>query len=107
MARWYKFCKSRRTRLTAGIFTCPHCGAVYEVTYTRMEARDDDRAICDKCHKVMKEWNDTFSRSFKLKVGSAKRRDRRYLAGSLLKWVVALIGVCTVLVLLKFWPFAK
>ena len=59
----------RRTRLTAGIFTCPHCGAVYEVTYTRMEARDDDRAICDKCHKVMKEWNDTFSRSFKLKVG--------------------------------------
>ena len=80
---------------------------MYEVTYTRMEARDDDRAICDKCHKVMKEWNDTFSRSFKLKVGSAKRRDRRYLAGSLLKWVVALIGVCTVLVLLKFWPFAK
>ena len=69
MARWYKFCKSRRTRLTAGIFTCPHCGAVYEVTYTRMEARDDDQAICDKCHKMMKEWNDTFSRSFKLKVG--------------------------------------
>ena len=81
MARWYKFWKSRRARLTAGISTCPHCGALYEVTYTRMEARDDDRAICDKCHKVMKEWNDTFSRSFKLKVGSAKRRDRRYLAG--------------------------
>ena len=56
-----------------------------------MEARDDDRAICDKCHKVMKEWNDTFSRSFKLKVGSAKRRDRRYLAVSILKWGVALI----------------
>ena len=64
LARWYKFGKA-----TTGIFTCPHCGAVYEVTYTRMEARDDDRAICDKCHKVMKEWNDTFSRSFKLKVG--------------------------------------
>jgi hypothetical protein len=54
-------------KTAAGIFACPHCGAVYEVTYTRMAASDHDWAICVKCRKVMKEWDDAFSRSFRLK----------------------------------------
>jgi hypothetical protein len=41
LARWHKFGKT-----TTGIFTCPHCGAVYEVTYTRLAAADHDWAIC-------------------------------------------------------------
>jgi hypothetical protein len=62
LARWYKFRKA-----TTGIFTCPHCGAVYEVTCTRSAATDHGEAICVKCRKVMKEWDDAFSRSFRLK----------------------------------------
>ena len=55
MALWedHRWTQLRRSR--AGIFTCPHCGAVYELTYTRLAATDHDRAICAKCRKVMKE----------------------------------------------------
>ena len=69
MALWedHRWTQLRRSR--AGIFTCPHCGAAYELTYTRLTATDSNRAICAKCRKVMKEWNDDFSRSFRLKRG--------------------------------------
>jgi formylglycine-generating enzyme required for sulfatase activity len=53
----------------AALGLCPHCGAVYELTYTRLAATNHDRAVCAKCRKVMKEWNDDFSRSFRLKRG--------------------------------------
>lgn len=62
LARWYRFGKT-----PAGIFTCPHCGAVYEVIYTKSAAADHDWAICVKCRKMMKQWDDAFSRSFRLK----------------------------------------
>jgi predicted Zn finger-like uncharacterized protein len=62
LAGWYRFGKT-----VAGTFTCPHCGAVYEVTYTKLAAANHDRTICVKCRKVMKEWDDAFSRSFRLK----------------------------------------
>ena len=68
MALWEDYRRQLR-RSRAGIFACPHCGAVYELTYTRLAATDHDRAICAKCRKVMKEWNDDFSRSFRLKRG--------------------------------------
>ena len=69
MALWEDYRRTQLRRSQAGIFTCPHCGAVYELTYTRVAATDFDRAICAKCRKVMKEWNDDFSRSFRLKNG--------------------------------------
>ena len=62
MARWYEFGKA-----TTGLFICPHCGAVYEVTYTKLAAMDHNWAICVKCRKVMKVWDDAFSRSYRLK----------------------------------------
>jgi len=57
----------RLGKATTGIFACPHCGAVYEATYTRLAATDHNWAICIKCRKVMKVWDDPFSRSFRLK----------------------------------------
>jgi predicted Zn finger-like uncharacterized protein len=51
---------------SGGTHTCPHCGAVYEVTIHRFPVRDKDSAQCDVCEKTMKEWNDTASPSFKL-----------------------------------------
>jgi predicted Zn finger-like uncharacterized protein len=34
-------------------FTCPHCGAVYEVTHDDMIARDKDATNCQVCGKAM------------------------------------------------------
>jgi hypothetical protein len=50
-------------------FRCPHCGAEYEITYTGLQEREKDSAICVRCHKVMIEWDDAFARSFRLKLG--------------------------------------
>jgi hypothetical protein len=49
-----------------GTHTCPHCGAVYEVTIQRFPLRDVDSAVCQCCENVMKEWNSTSVPSFKL-----------------------------------------
>ena len=68
MALWDDY-RRRHIRGSRGDFTCPYCGAVYELTYTRLAATDHDQAICTKCRRVMKEWNDDFSRSFRLKRG--------------------------------------
>ena len=34
-------------------YTCPHCGAVYEVTQEDMIVRDKDAANCQVCGKAM------------------------------------------------------
>jgi transcription elongation factor Elf1 len=62
VALWEDYRRKHIRGSRAGFFTCPHCGAVYELTYTRLVATDHDRAICAKCRQVMKEWNDDFSR---------------------------------------------
>jgi hypothetical protein len=59
VALWDDY-RRRHIRGSRGDFTCPYCGAVYELTYTRLAATDHDQA---------KEWNDDFSRSFRLKRG--------------------------------------
>jgi len=59
-----------------GTFNCPHCGALYEVTITRFPTRDKDDAICQCCHEVMAEWNDTAAPSFKLVEAPAKQGER-------------------------------
>jgi hypothetical protein len=69
VALWEDYRRTQLRRSRAGFFTRPHCGAVYELTFTRVAATDSNRAICAKCRKVMKEWNDDFSRSFRLKKG--------------------------------------
>lgn len=49
-------------------FTCPTegCGARYKVTIHRFPMREHDKAHCQKCGEVMKEWNSTESPSFTL-----------------------------------------
>ena len=64
LAGWYSFGKA-----AGRTFACPHCGTRYEVTYTGVTDKDRGLATCTKCHKVMTEWNDAFSRVFKLKLG--------------------------------------
>ena len=45
---------------------CPHCGALYEVTYTKFTWRDKDSANCTVCGKEMASWNQSKSPSFDL-----------------------------------------
>jgi len=47
------------------------CGAVYDVTITRLSARADYDAICNVCQKVMNEWHGTVGRAYTLKSQSA------------------------------------
>lgn len=55
-----------------GTFECEHCGAVYDVTYTRYHNRDQDSHACEQCGKRM-EWNDTDSPSnFRLRKNGGK-----------------------------------
>jgi predicted Zn finger-like uncharacterized protein len=37
--------------------TCAHCGAVYEVTETKVAFRDQDTADCQECGKEMARWS--------------------------------------------------
>jgi hypothetical protein len=46
--------------------TCPHCGAVYEVTVQHLPDREQDDAYCDVCGEVMAEWDDTAVPAFRL-----------------------------------------
>jgi transcription elongation factor Elf1 len=41
------------------LFKCPHCEAIYEVTYARVHVRDKDNAICEVCKKEMDRWQST------------------------------------------------
>jgi transcription elongation factor Elf1 len=38
-------------------FTCPECGALYEVTRTKFPEPVEDCAECVECGCVMAEWN--------------------------------------------------
>jgi predicted Zn finger-like uncharacterized protein len=58
-----------------GTFTCPSCGAVYEVTLHRLPTRDKDSASCECCDHVMAEWNSTEAPSFKLIEAPKKQAD--------------------------------
>jgi uncharacterized protein (DUF983 family) len=46
--------------------TCPHCGAIYEVTYTKVIFRDRDTANCKVCGEEMHSWNGSRIPSFRL-----------------------------------------
>ena len=49
-----------------GTFNCPHCSAVYSVTYTQTPFRDSDHATCDVCKNAMDEWNSATFPRYKL-----------------------------------------
>ena len=63
MSRWPMISNTA----SGGDFTCPNCGALYEVTIWHRPKEAMDFAKCQKCKSVMLEWVDSVARSFKLK----------------------------------------
>ena len=47
-------------------FFCPHCGALYTVTYSRLSSSDSDVARCVVCGQIMDKWDSTKVPTFKL-----------------------------------------
>jgi hypothetical protein len=52
--------------MTATPFHCPHCGALYERTESKVVARDQERVICVVCRNTMYESKDPRVFAFKL-----------------------------------------
>jgi hypothetical protein len=42
-----------------GQHKCEHCGALYDVKWGSLPARDSDKAYCDCCKELMGKWNST------------------------------------------------
>jgi uncharacterized protein (DUF983 family) len=40
-------------------FFCPHCGALYAVTYSRLFSSDSNVARCVVCGQIMDKWDST------------------------------------------------
>jgi hypothetical protein len=47
-------------------FFCPHCGALYSVTYSRLSKSDSDIAKCVVCLQIMTSWDSTKVPIYKL-----------------------------------------
>jgi predicted Zn finger-like uncharacterized protein len=47
-------------------FFCPHCGALYSVTRSRLPAKESNVAKCVVCGKIMDEWDSRDVPTFKL-----------------------------------------
>jgi hypothetical protein len=49
-----------------GTFFCPHCGAFYSVTYSRLSKSDSDTAKCVVCLQTMDKRDSTNTPIYKL-----------------------------------------
>ena len=47
-------------------FFCPHCGALYAVTYSRLSDSDSNVARCVVCGQIMDKWDSTMVPNFNL-----------------------------------------
>jgi hypothetical protein len=47
-------------------FFCPHCGALYSVTYSRLSKSDSNIAKCVVCLQIMTRWDSTKVPIYKL-----------------------------------------
>jgi len=47
--------------------TCPSCGITYEVTESRLPARESDSFNCTQCGELVKKWKGTSSFSYEIK----------------------------------------
>jgi predicted Zn finger-like uncharacterized protein len=52
--------------LEGGTFFCPHCGALYSVTLSRLPKRDSNIAKCVVCTQTMDERDSTTLPVYKL-----------------------------------------
>ena len=53
-------------RMPTAPFHCPHCGALYEKTDTKVIARDKERVVCAVCRNIMYESSGARIPAFKL-----------------------------------------
>ena len=70
-AYWLRIGEATNMPLTGPIpegrsFFCPHCGALYAVTHSRLSKSDSNVAKCVVCGKIMDQWESTDVRIFKL-----------------------------------------
>jgi uncharacterized protein (DUF983 family) len=49
-----------------GTFFCPHCGALYSVTHSRLSKSDSNIAKCVVCTLIMDKWDSTNVPIYKL-----------------------------------------
>jgi hypothetical protein len=49
-----------------GTFFCPHCGALYSVTHSRLSESDSKIAKCLVCLQIMNTWDSTDVPIYKL-----------------------------------------
>jgi predicted Zn finger-like uncharacterized protein len=49
-----------------GTFFCPHCGALYSVTHSRLPKDDRDIAKCVVCRRIMDDGRSTKVTIYKL-----------------------------------------
>ncbi len=47
-------------------FFCPHCGALYSVTQSKLSKSDSHIAKCVVCGRIMDKWDSTDAPIFKL-----------------------------------------
>jgi hypothetical protein len=47
-------------------FFCPHCGALYSVTLSRLSESESNSAKCLVCLQIMDTWNSTDDPIYKL-----------------------------------------
>jgi transcription elongation factor Elf1 len=47
-------------------FFCPHCGALYAVTYSRKSKSESNTARCVVCGQIVATWDTTNVPTFKL-----------------------------------------
>jgi predicted RNA-binding Zn-ribbon protein involved in translation (DUF1610 family) len=59
-------------------FTCPHCGAVYEISET--PARDSGSAECNDCGTIMMKWVDSAILLFRAKKSAENAKRRFYIS---------------------------
>ena len=49
-----------------GTFFCPHCGALYSVTHSRLTKAESGDAKCVVCLQTMNKWDSTKVPTYKL-----------------------------------------
>jgi len=47
-------------------YNCPHCGARYIVSYTKLPIADSGSAYCEHCRRRMIQWNSAMKPFYKL-----------------------------------------
>jgi hypothetical protein len=74
LARGYRMVQIKRDSSSKD-FTCPHCGAVYEISES--PAHDTGSVACEVCDRIMMNWADSAIPMFRAKksIKESTRRD--------------------------------